>query len=237
MKRLILLAFVLALTGCAAPRLSQQADQRIKTVGIVSLVPEKANFTKIGLTVFNNEYAQIEMGDQINATIESSVAQRLAAVRPQWQVKSLQYPRGEWTQKLYATGFFAGSQRDKVTADLAALARANQLDAIVFVSKYRPENVHGDGVGVLLRTLSLSSVGDAYVTSYLSASLLDPQGEILASSWGDRQMPPKVIDPKTYGIQYKLADNNDPALQDRLRQDIVDQVNKVTTDLVKRMGL
>jgi hypothetical protein len=237
MKRLFLVAIALVLTGCAAPRLSQQADQRIKTVGIVSLVPENANFTKIGLTVFNNEYAEIQMGGKINATIESSVAQRLAAVRPQWQIKPVEYPRVEWTQNLYATGFFAGSQRDRVTSDVAALARANQLDAVVLVSKYRPENAHGDGVGVLLRTLSLSSVGDAYVTSYLSASLLDPQGEVLASSWGDRQMPPKVIDPKAYGIQYKLADNNDPALQDRLRKDVVDQVAKVVEDLVKRLGL
>lgn len=237
MKRLFLLAVALALTGCAAPRLSQQAEQQIKTVGIVTLVPEKANFTKIGLTVFNNEYAQIEMGEQINATIQGTLTKQLAVVRPGWKVKPVSYPRTEWIQRMNASGFFVSSPQERLAKDLTELARVNQLDAIVVVNKYRPENVHGDGVGILLRTLSLSSVGDAYVTSYLYANIVNSKGEVQAASWGSSPLPPKVIDPKAYGIQYKLADNNDPALQDRLRKDIVDQVAKVTADLVKRLGL
>lgn len=236
MKKLTYLLLALLLPGCAATRLSDEAEKQIKSVAIVSLVPEMAHFEKIGLTVFNNERGEIDMGDQISSTIKFVATKRLAVARPAWNVKTVNYDRAALIKRLNASGMVMAYNEERIEKELADLARSNHLDALVVVSAYKPENSHGDGVGVLLRTTSLSSIGNAYVHSNVSLKIIGPSGNIVAVSSG--QSPAvKRIDPSAYGIKYKLSDNFNPELIDRLRLDIAEHLAQTITQKFDRLGM
>jgi hypothetical protein len=236
MKKRILVLVVMLLSACAAPRLSSTAEQQIKSVGIVSLIPEEANFIKIGLTAFNNEHETIAMDGKITSTVEETLVKALANLRPNWSVKPIAYDRNALISRMQSGFLVMRYQEERIEKELSALARANQMDALIVVSPYRPENVHGDGVGVTLRTFSLFSIGSAYVNSYIFLTIVDPKGEVIAMGH-DRDAMQKAIDPKAYGIQYKLADNHSPELLAKLRAAILEQVSQSVQGNVKALGL
>ncbi len=206
---------VVFLSGCAATKVPPEIERQIKTVGIVSLLPEKANFAKIGLTVFNNEYSDIDMGGQLNEMVTSVIAKRLAVSRPAWTVRNISYDRAALLKGFNTGGMVMAYYEERIEKELAQLSKLNGLDAIVVVSSFKPENVHGDGVGVLLRTTSLSSIDLAYVHSYISLKIIDATGKIAAVS--RTSTTEKPINPVAYGLQYRMNENTSPALMTSLR--------------------
>jgi hypothetical protein len=225
----------LFLTGCAAPRLSGEADKKIRTVAIISFVPETARFEKIGLTVFNNEREEIAMGDQVTSTIRSVITRRLAVARPAWTVKVVSFDQTALTKRLHGSSMVMAYNEERIEKDLAQLAGDHQLDALLVVSAYKPENSHGDGVGVLLRTFSVSSIGNAYAHANVSLKIIDATGKIVAVSRGAPTA--RRIDPGTYGIQYKLSDNLHPQLLEKLRLDILENLTTTLNLKLDQLGM
>jgi hypothetical protein len=238
MKKLLLalcsVSFLL-LSGCAATRLTDEAEKQIKNVAIISLVPEKANYEKIGLTVFNNERGEIDMGDQINSTIESVATKRLAVARPAWKVATVSYDRAALIKRLNGSSMVMAYNEERIEKELAEIIHANRLDALIVVSAYKPENSHGDGVGVLLRTLNVSSIQNAYAHSNVSLKIMDTNGKIVARSPG--QPTSKRIDPVAYGIGYSLSGNFSPELITRLRADITENLAQTVNQKLEQLGM
>lgn len=235
MKKVWFLLVAALLSGCAAPRLSVTAEQQIKNVGIVSLIPEDASFIKIGLTVFNNERGVIAMDGKITSTVEAALTKELSKSRPQWSVKPIAYKRDELIAQLKSGAMVMRYQEENIKKELSALARANKTDALVVVTAYRPVEALGDGVGVTLRTLSLSSIGNAYVNSFISLTMVNPDGVVIASGF-DRDRMQKEIDPKTFGLHYKLADNQSPEILAKLREAIAEQLSQSVQANAKALG-
>jgi hypothetical protein len=238
MKKLLLalcsVSFLL-LSGCAATRLTDETEKQIKNVAIISLVPEKANYEKIGLTVFNNERSEIDMGDQINSIIESTATKRLAVARPAWKVVKVPYDRAALMKRLNASGMVMAYHEERIEKELAEIIRANGLDAVIVVSSYKPENSHGNGVGVLLRTLNVSSIQSAYAHSNITLKIMDPSGKIIVASRG--QSMGKSIDPAAYGIAYSMSANQSPELLARLRADITESLANAVNQKLEQFGM
>lgn len=238
MKKL-LLAFCavsfLLLSGCAATRLTDETEKQIKNIAVVSLVPEKANYEKIGLTVFNNERSEIDMGDQINSTIESVATKRLAVARPAWKVVPVSYDRATLITRLNGSSMVMAYNEERIEKELAEIIRANRLDALIVVSAFRPENSHGNGVGVLLRTLNVSSIQNAYVHANVSLKVIDTNGKIIARSPG--QSTSRLINPAAYGIGYSMSGNSSPELIARLRADITQNLTQTVNQKLEALGM
>ena len=74
MKLNALLAVLVSLvvSGCAPFRIDSDADKQIRNIAIVSLVPERANLARVGITVFGNDNTDFDVGGRITATIEET---------------------------------------------------------------------------------------------------------------------------------------------------------------------
>lgn len=225
MTRLLSLLLVLSIAGCASTRITPEDEKRIHNVAIITLVPEKAHFDKIGLTVFNNEKAEIEMDGRITTTILSTAKKRLSAARPQWTIKDVVYDRLLLIERINKPGMVMAYHEERIEKELAELASSNQLDALLVINAQRYESVPGDGVGVWLRTMSMSSIRTALVHSNVDLKVVGPKGTVIARGFGLPE-DPKPIDPTALGISYEMKDNMRPELLDRLRSEIVEHLQK-----------
>lgn len=230
-------AIVLMLTGCAATRLDPSAGKQIRNVAVVSLVSENISFNKTGLTVFNNETGKIDMGGSISATLEKVVAKHLTSTQPSWQIKALAYDREKLLNELVAKTKFTDSGSASTARAVTELAQHGGADAlIVFVegqTDYAPK-----GVGVRLGALSLSSIKFARITTTLFLVMVDKQGRVIAESNLDPGFRmDDIANPAAYGFKYKLEENYQPELMDRLKRDVLESVLKAGDRMLDQVGL
>jgi len=124
---------------------------------------------------------------------------------------------------------------ERIEKELAEIIRINRLDALILVTAYKPENSHGNGVGVLLRTMNVSSIQYAYAHSNISLKIIDSSGKIIAASRG--QSIGKNIDPAAYGIGYSMSANQSSELIARLRADIAESLAKTVDQKLEQLGM
>lgn len=214
----------LLVAACASSKLSVDDEARIKNVAIVSLVPERATFTKIGVTVFNNDQADIDLGGRADQTVESIARDRISKARPNWTIRPISYDRAELLKRLQGFGLIMARDEEKIQQDLAALVRDNGLDALVLVV---PENAdsHGiEGLGVWMR-VGLARIGVVYVHSRVDVEVIGPEGRTLALAVrGSESL--KEIDPKVFGMVPAFRENIRPELIGRLSDEIVGELAK-----------
>ncbi|MFC7286593.1 hypothetical protein ACFQPC_00960 [Herminiimonas glaciei] len=234
MKKLLICLIAIFVSGCAAKKLSETDEQRIRNVGVVSIIPEDATFQKIGLTVFNNEKTVIDMNGQLTATITSTVNSRLAQSRPQWKVKDIGFEQSALLEKYKTSDGKIPSDPGKIKKDLAQLAKNNGLDAIiVFFPMSYEHAIPGKGVGVILRTMSLSSIGRGYAHAAIGMTFVDQQGETMVYEHIGAEKFSKAIDVDGYGMKYSLEANMTPEMTDRLKADMKNLLQQnITTTLI-----
>jgi hypothetical protein len=83
------------LSGCASTpqHLTEENQNGIKNIAIISLVPESVNFDKIGLVSYSNEYTEFDMGSKLTDSVLAVTKERIAKSHPGWGVKSVEYDR------------------------------------------------------------------------------------------------------------------------------------------------
>lgn len=226
MPKIFILCLAMMLTGCAATRLTEADEKQIKNVALVNLVPEEANFVKVGLTVFNNERGEIDMKGKANETIESVVKKRLAVSRPEWNIKNIPYDHVTLINKLKSSGIVIAHSEEKIEKELAELVRVNGLDALLVVRAQQYNPHIGDGVGIFLRTMNLSSIQYAEVHSNVSLKVVGRTGRVIAGGISTIPENIKPIEPTKYGFTYELKENYRPELIEQLRVDIADQLTR-----------
>lgn len=236
MNRLLVLLLALSITGCASTRITPDDESRIRNVAIITLVPEKVHFDKIGLTVFNNEMAEIEMDGLVTSTILSTAKQRIATARPQWTIKDIAYDRPLLIERINKPGMVMAYHEERIEKELAELASTNQLDALLVINAQKYETIPGNGVGVWLRTMSLSSIRTALIHSNVDLKVVGPKGTVIARGFGHPE-DPKAIDPAAFGISYEMKDNMRPELLDRLRPEIVEHLRKSVNKRFDQLSL
>jgi hypothetical protein len=215
------------LWGCAytPPAPLELDESNINSVAIVSLVPEKANLQRIGLTAFNNDRIDVDLGGRISRTIDSVASAHLSAARPQWTIKRITYDRDALVARMKGPGLGRADDGERLFLDLADLCRVNGVDALFVVGPWRSEDPHYDGVGVYLRTLSSSPPRHVTVHSDVALFVVGSNGQVIARSRAGRE-PRKLMDAKALGIEYELKDNLRPDIIGRLSDAMIEQLTK-----------
>ena len=135
-RRLFVLLLAVMLTACAAPKLTQQQAASIKSVGIVSLLPQELKYRKIGITVFNNEFKSLPVaGDAFNVHARLSAEQYLRQ-SGKYQVKQIQVSDvNAMAARLNARTLVMSHNVERIDKELADLAKANNVDAVVVIAE------------------------------------------------------------------------------------------------------
>src|SRR5690349_12550379 len=123
--RLFLCSVLATLLTACATQAPSQLEAGIKTVAVISLVPESAPINKLSVTVFSNQRAEIDFGGQIEQAIWETSVNRLAVSRPSWVVKKVSYDRAALLKSLRVGAW--GSNE----TGLGQFAAENGLDAVI----------------------------------------------------------------------------------------------------------
>lgn len=239
-----ILAISLMLSGCAsAPQhLTEESQNEIKNVAIVSLVPESVNFGKIVIISSSNKYAEFDMGSKVTDSILSVTQARIAKSHPGWIVKRVEYDRTALLSKVSSASGVRATRAKEAFADLA---RNNNLDAIFVVraSADREDNKQQEmlqevgenhlreGLNVLLKDNNLGGDPRLVILANLSVVIMGKNGEVMAAG----AVPAKLhnvaaLDPE----EYDLSDN----MKHDLRPEIWDKLGgEVIVDLARRLNL
>lgn len=116
-------------------------------------------------------------------------------------------------------------REERIAKELADLAAANKLDALLVISALRGQAAASNGVGVSLRTMNTSSIQSALVHSNVDLKVVGQRGTVIARGLGLPE-DPKRIDPAVFGILYQMKDNLRPELLDQLKLEIVEHLRK-----------
>jgi hypothetical protein len=235
-----ILAISLMLSGCAsAPKhLTEENKNKINNIAIVSLVPERVNFDKIGIISFSNKYTEFDMGSKVNDSILSVSQERIAKSHPGWIVKSVDYDRAALLAKVKpGIGFRAAFTKEA----FADLARKNDLDAIFVVrasaneennlNNEFVENYLREGLNVLLKYNNLDGNPRLFIRANLSVGIIGKNGEVMAAG----AVPAKLdnvetLDPEDYDLSDNMKHNHRPEILDKLGEEVL-------VDLTRRLNL
>ena len=211
----VLVAVVLA--GCAAQPLSQEQLQTIRSVGVVWLVPDRITFQKLGLTVFGNERSSFDMGEPLEPLVVRAVTDRLTGTRPTWSVRPLRYDAAALLQRVRSGGMALSRDVERIAPDLAGLASADGVDALLVFVPVRWDNAPyfgGEGLGVWRR--ALPGLDSPILHANFALHVVDARGNVLASDGSvDRANPIRVTAP-----DYAREVPTDPQIAGRLRADL-----------------
>ncbi len=224
-------AILLVLSGCASTpsQLTEEKQNEIKTVAIVSLVPESVNFSKIGIISFANEYSTFDMGSRMTNSIVSVSQERIVRSHPNWVVKIIEYDRTALLAKVKSTIGFRSIDAEDAFANLA---NANDLDAIFVVrATSDEENNMREGLNVLLLNNYLDRNQRLSIRANASVGIINKKGKLIAVG----QVPNKLnsyttLNPEDYELKDKMKDNHRPEVLDKLGAEVI-------VDITRRINL
>ena len=138
MKYLIALVFVL--TGCTTTPRAPFDYNEVKRVGVISIMGDKAEYQRLGMTRFGNASGSFSIADaDLDALYQKSVEEALTAME-RYEVIHLDYDPAELiareqakVKRSFADVLWQGSHW-KLADQLQEMASAHQLDAILVLS-------------------------------------------------------------------------------------------------------
>jgi hypothetical protein len=233
-------AIFLTLSGCASTpqHLTEENQNKIKNIAIISLVPENVNFDRIGIISFSNKYTEFDMGGKVTDTILSVSQERIAKFHPSWIVKSVDYDRTDLLAKVKSGNGFRPTLAKETFADLA---RKNNLDAILVVRasaneednlrKEFEENDLREGLNVLLKYNNFDVKPQLTIRANLGIGIFGTNGEVMAAG----AVPAKLdnietLDAEDYDLSDNMKHNHRPEVLDKLGGDVI-------VDLARRLNL
>jgi hypothetical protein len=226
------LIVVCLVAGCAsAPRTSAD-DQTVHKVAVLSLLDEQTPVSRVGLTVFNNARESIDQRGTLNAFANEVLEKRLHAARPNWTVVQADADAKGLAKKNEGPAWTSFTGR--ISGDLQQIAQHSGADLMFVAIDTTLENSLGRGVGVWMRTISLSSVTNAHLHTHVLLVLVDRDGKELArysAADGD-----KTVDAKSLGLSYDLSTLQQPNVKERVSEALHQQLAQGLTQAARGMG-
>lgn len=163
MKKIILvLLLIVGLAGCAnTGPMKPEQKAGIHNVAIVSLLGDQLEFTKVGFTVFNNDYFVRDTSSwELDSNTQKTIANALQISSPDIKVVDVPFNRA-LLFKIYKSPDSWGdyASLDRIEAELKSKLSETPVDAIILVYKQSAQDpvaftsVHVRGFGVFYRTL------------------------------------------------------------------------------------
>jgi hypothetical protein len=232
-------AILLLLSGCAsAPQhLSAENQQEIKSVAVVSLVPESINFGKIEIISSQNEFAEFDMGSKVADAVYSVSRDRIAQTHPDWIIKTVDYDRAALLAKVKSGSGFGDAQVREAFADLA---RSNDLDAIFVVRaaadreddvwrEFEERNLR-EGLNVLLKNDTIGD-SDLFIRANLGVTIIGKDGEVMAAGTVPARLDKgEPLNKDDYGVNDDMKHNLHPEVVGKLGGGVI-------VDLTRRLNL
>lgn len=180
-KALLLLSVLALLAACSAPVLKPEQAASLKRIGVVSLLPSELPYEKIGVTVFNNEFASRPVGDSLNVAAREAAERRLVAQGK--TVVQLPVDVPALAQRVRSGAIIFDSPAERIGKELSAMAAQHKLDAVLLVAQSfdadtGPRGVRG--VRVYLNA-GLREIRSADVRAHIMSILVDPQAKALGA--------------------------------------------------------
>lgn len=228
-----LLLGLLALTGCTAQKLQPTQLDSIRSIGIVSLLPTELRYTKIGVTVFNNEFQSQPVGDALNeaARTAADAALRKVASRKVLQLRS-DVPR--LNARYYAKSMVMSDSTERIQEELRSLAQANGLDAIAVIGEVFDSDQGRGGVRIFLRA-GLGDISDAALLPDVVVQVVDRTGKALAVDY----LEPIALSakrPDNLPWEYRLEKNLDAPTRARMLSDMERAISGSVVSKFERVG-
>ncbi|HET7832900.1 MAG TPA: hypothetical protein VFK88_08065 [Gallionella sp.] len=178
-------ALAVVLTGCASTTPIQDEERsKLKKVGIVSLIGEEFRFTKVGLTLFNNdEFSKNVSGWQLDKMVVQSAVETLKNAEPPMRPVVLPVDHS-LLGKLYRQKGEFGSyvNVNRIEDDLRALVKKHPVDALVLIhSEQVQDPIQGTciylyGSGLYYRSLPFD---EPYIKPYSFLRIVVLDGKTL----------------------------------------------------------
>lgn len=215
-RRLFILLLAVMLTACAAPKLTQQQAASIKSVGIVSLLPQELKYRKIGITVFNNEFKSLPVaGDAFNVHARLSAEQYLGQ-SGKYQVKQIQVSDvNAMAARLNARTLVMSHNVERIDKELADLAKANNVDAMVVIAENFDAERGIFGVTMAMRA-GFGDIRAAAAMAGIQVAGVTASKDIFMSSYPNPGMGAVVTRPDGKPWSYKLEENLDEATHQKI---------------------
>lgn len=233
-RSLFVLLLAVMLTACAAPKLTQQQAASIKSVGIVSLLPQELKYRKIGITVFNNEFKSLPVaGDALNVHARLSAEQYLRQ-SGKYQVKQIQVSDvTTMAARLNARTLVMSHNVERIDKELADLAKVNNVDAMVMIAENFDAERGIFGVTMAMRT-GFGDIRAAAAMAGIQVAGVTAGKDIFMSSYPNPGMGAVVTRPDGKPWSYKLEENLDEATHQKivnaLRPDIAGMIDSAMTN-------
>jgi hypothetical protein len=236
LRLIAVLVVVLTLTACSAPILKKEQAEGLKTIGVVSLLPEQIVYHKVGITVFNNELITKPIGKLFNASAQSSAVTEIVKFSGR-TAKVLDVDTGTLAKRYRSGALVMSRDVERIKSDLVDLAKKNNLDAIVVTAERHDSENGVDGVKILFAA-SMSDVRAVSVRAGMTISILDANGSVIGSaSPGGRYGLGKTVSRPNGGWTYKLSENLDPDTEAFLRKTMQETVSMEVAATLRQIGL
>ena len=204
-RRTVLALPALLLAGCASGPRNVEQDNAIRRLAIVSILEEDLPVVRIGLTVFNNTAATLAPGFSVNQVAEKVVAERVSKSRPTWTIVQTPYDSKTLaTQLRSSSGRPGGYDASRLQSDLASIANTSSADALLVIVPEQYERVPFPGIGIRVRTLSLSSISDVEVVTAVTIRMLDAKAMPVAAA-GTMHDTQSTVPASSLGLGYDLT--------------------------------
>jgi hypothetical protein len=226
LKIFLLALLALLVSACAAPRASPGQEARIRNIAVVAIVPDKVHYVKSSRNPFtDSRFALIDMHGQARAAVLATAWKRLAKTRPQWHVKGASYdPRALYLGMHRNDGpLDFGEPIDRIRKPLAALAAANDVDALLVFDEAFYEVAGGDGIGITESEL-FTGTKFSLVQGNVHAFLVGRDGKVLASQGAGFGRKFYRIDVDRYGLDIPVTEDAARQVAPVIRDVLVENV-------------
>jgi hypothetical protein len=204
---------------------------KIKTVGIVSLLPAELSYQKIGITVFNNEYAKRPVGDAFNSAARFG-AERALKLSGR-DVVQLEVDVPVLAKRIRSGMLHFDSPAEYIQDDLQRLVERHKLDAIVLIIESFDAENGINGIRMFFRA-GFGNIETAIGMPDVSTLAVDTRIKRLAS--GGRAFSFTAKRPDGRPWVYKLEDNLDTATHDYISRLMQSGIEDTVARNVRAMG-
>lgn len=229
----ILLLVAIALSGCTAAKLQPEQISSIRNIGVLSLLPTELHYTKIGVTVFNNEHKSIPVGDVLNDAARFS-AQRWLQRVPGRKVSLLRDETDALRSRYYGRSMVMSDSTERIQNELIQMTKANGLDAIIVIGEVFDRDQGRAGVRVFLRA-GLGDIRAALIQPDVVLQVVDKSGTTIARDYVQPDGSPAVRSGDR-AWEYRLDANLDEATQAKLLTDMAHAISESVGMKIGRLG-
>lgn len=229
----ILLLVAIALSGCTAAKLQPEQISSIRNIGVLSLLPTELHYTKIGVTVFNNEHKSIPVGDVLNDAARFS-AQRWLQRVPGRKVSLLRDETDALRSRYYGRSMVMSDSTERIQNELIQMTKANGLDAIIVIGEVFDRDQGRAGVRVFLRA-GLGDIRAALIQPDVVLQVVDKSGTAIARDYVQPDGSPAVRSGDR-AWEYRLDANLDEATQAKLLTDMEHAISESVGMKIGRLG-